>query len=146
MAFVPLDPDRQLGYLLARAADQAGRLWLARLKSRNINPRQFSMLAWLAKDPGLSQGALARLVMITPQSASESLKALVDAGLVARGEVAPGRPARLHLTASGRSLLTKAYPLVERANQESFAALTASERTHLGALLRKLLRAPVPTL
>lgn len=137
--FAPLDPDQQLGYLLVRAADQVARPWQAALKSARINPRQFSMLASLARDPGMSQAELARRVMITPQSVSESLARLVDAGLVARTDESPGRSAALELTASGRRLLARAYPIVERSNQESFAALSERERSELGRILSKLL-------
>ena len=66
--FTPLDPDAQLGYVLVRAADQVSRPWHAALRAHGINPRQFSVLAWLARDPGLSQGELARRVMVTPQN------------------------------------------------------------------------------
>jgi DNA-binding MarR family transcriptional regulator len=139
--FVPLDPDRQLGYLLVLAADQQSRAWHAALRSHGINPRQFSMLATLANDPGISQAELARRVVITPQSLSESLARLLDAGLVERGTPEPGRAAQLALTESGRRLLAEAYPIVEAFNRTSFAALTAAEQGALARLLTKLIAA-----
>lgn len=134
----PPDPDAQLGYLLVRAADRVSRHWSARLRANKINPRQFSMLAVLARDPGISQNELARRIMITPQSVGESISALVQAGLVSRSEAEPGRPVRLKLLAAGRRLLKKAYPVVEAVNQESFAELTDSERRELLRLLHKI--------
>ena len=63
-----LDPDAQLGYLVACVAHDVSRAWYAALRRHRINPRQFSVLASLAREPTLSQAGLARRVMITPQS------------------------------------------------------------------------------
>jgi len=134
-----LDPDAQLGYLVACVAHDVSRAWYAALRRHRINPRQFSVLASLAREPTLSQAELARRVMITPQSMSDSIASLVDAGLLARGEVGPGRAARLELAGPGRDILRRAYPVVEAINDASFAALSPSERKTLGELLRKLL-------
>jgi DNA-binding MarR family transcriptional regulator len=106
----------------------------------DVNPRQFSVLSLLEDDPGLSSAQLARLMLVTPQSMSESLALLLDAGLVERrAEPSPGRSVALDLTAAGRGLLKRAYPLVFAADAESFRALTENEKVQLGRLLRKLL-------
>ena len=139
MSFVPLDPESQLGYLLVRCVDQISRPWHEALRAQGINPRQFSTLATLAHDPGVSQGELARRVMITPQSMSESLSRLVEAGLVSRSDMGPGRAAQLELTDDGRKLLSRAYPVVEELNRDCFSALTDTERTELARVLQKLI-------
>jgi len=134
-----LDPESQLGYLVVRVADQLARPWPEALRAHGINARQFSMLAVLARDPGLSQAELARRVLIRPQSLGESLAALMRAGLIIRGEVEPGRAARLEVTDAGHQLLTHAHPVVRAYDHERFAALTCDERDELARLLRKLL-------
>jgi DNA-binding MarR family transcriptional regulator len=136
----PLDPEEQLGYLLARVADQIGRDWSAALREEGINPRQFSMLAWLAREPGLGQAELARRVLMTPQSASESVAALLKAGLVGRKSGGAGLKAEVRLTRTGRALLRRAYPIAEATNRRGFRALTTQERTNLARLLQKVLR------
>jgi DNA-binding MarR family transcriptional regulator len=136
--FVPLDPDAQLGYLLVVSADRMSRAWHDAMRAHGINPRQFSMLASIAHDPGISQAELARRVMITPQSLSESIGRLIGAGLIARTAAEPGRAAHLALTDAGRALLDEAYPVVEAVNTDGFAALTGEERADLARLLRKL--------
>jgi len=137
-----LDPDAQLGYLLVRAARDVSQSWLKAVRSHGINPRQFSALAILLKEPSLSQGELARRVMVTPQSMGESIVALAAAGLLARDDVEPGRPARLDVTAKGKALLRKAYPVVKAADEACFISLSTSERRVLGRLLGKLLGKP----
>src|SRR5262245_61156069 len=134
-----MDPEAQLGYLFVLCADQLSRTWHGALRTAGINPRQFSMLAVLAREPGISQAALARQVMITAQSAGESLQRLTDSELIARVQTSPGRSAQLQLTEAGRALLVAAYPIVERVNEESFAALSDRERRALMTMLRKLL-------
>jgi DNA-binding MarR family transcriptional regulator len=137
--FVPLDPDAQLGYLVVRVADRMSRSWQAALRAHGINPRQFSVLGLLARDPDLSQAELARRVLVTPQSMSESLTGLVRAGLVERDEVGSGQAARVRLTGAGQNLLRRAYPVVQATDRDSFDALTAAERDDLRRLLQKLL-------
>jgi DNA-binding MarR family transcriptional regulator len=135
-----LRPRTVVGYLLARAAHAVGREWEEALRSHNINPRQFSVLSLLDDDPGLSSAQLARLVLVTPQSMSESLAALLEAGLVVRRtEPSPGRSIALDLSPAGRRLLELAYPLVSTVEAESFRVLTDREKAQLGSLLRKLL-------
>ncbi|MEH1129618.1 hypothetical protein [Micromonospora sp. CPCC 206061] len=70
---------------------------------------------------------------------SESLAVLANAGLIARGDVTPGKPARLALTDDGRKLLAAAYPVVEAFNRDSFAALTRAEHADFARMLRKLI-------
>jgi DNA-binding MarR family transcriptional regulator len=137
----PMDPDAQLGYLLVVCAEQTSRAWHGALRQAGINPRQFSMLAVLAHEPGISQAELARRVLITPQSVSESLNRLIDADLVTRGVAEPGRPAQLALTDAGHAVLADAYPVVEVFNRDSFSALTDRERNVMARLLRKLIAA-----
>jgi len=137
-----LDPDAQLGYLLVRAAREVSRSWLGAVRRHGINPRQFSVLAILVREPSLSQGELARRVMVTPQSMSESIAGLIAAGLLVRDEVEPGRAAHLDVTAEGKALLRKAYPVVKAADEDCFTSLSPSERERLAGLLGKLVAGP----
>jgi DNA-binding MarR family transcriptional regulator len=135
----PLIPEEQLGYVLVRAAEQVSKPWLEALRRHGISPRQFSVLAILVQEPALSQGELARRVMVTPQSMSELIATLVEAELLQRSDVPAGRAANLRVTAKGKALLQRAYPIVKQADGKAFAALSAKEREQLGQLLRKLL-------
>jgi len=140
-----LDPDAQLGYLLVRAAHEVSRSWLAAVRRHGINPTQFGTLAILAREPASSQGELARRVMVTPQSMSDSIGALVSAGLLVRHAVERGRTARLEVTAEGKAVLRRAYPVVEAANDACFTMLSSSQRRNLKALLGKVLEGRAST-
>lgn len=136
--FVPLDPESQIGYRLVRTADELARSWSAALREHGINPRQFSIMALLAHDPGLSQAEIGRRVMITPQSVGESLANLLESGWITRDAVEAGRAATPGLTPAGRRLLARAYPVVEAHQEKVFSVLTKTERSQLTRMLRKL--------
>lgn len=138
--FSPLSPADQPGYLLVRAAELAAKPWLRGLNSQGINPRQFSVLALLEDDPGLSQAELARRALITPQSMAELVARLEANGLVHRVMAGVGRPARVSLSEDGRRTLTAAYPVVSRLQDDSLAALSDAERHELARLLTKVIQ------
>lgn len=77
--------------------------------------------------------------MITPQSMSDLVVSSIDAGLLRREAAEVGRAAKLEVTAQGKALLRRAYPIVAATNRDSFAALSRHEQATLGDLLRKLL-------
>ncbi|MBW0101140.1 MarR family winged helix-turn-helix transcriptional regulator [Pseudonocardia sp. KRD291] len=135
----PLQPGDQLGYLLVRAGELVSRPWLSGLRRQGINPRQFSVLAIVAADDGLSQAGLARRASITPQSMGELLRRLEEGGLLDRTTARRGTSATVHVTAAGRARLADAYPVVLRLNEESVASLSADERRRLAALLGKVI-------
>lgn len=137
--FTPVDPRGQVGYLLVRAAELVSRPWTTGLQASGINPRQFSVLALIAADPGRSQVELARQASVTPQSMSEMLARLEAAGQVHRSDLGGGRPARVTLTEDGRAALVAAYPEVLRLQQESLTPLDPDEQRELGLLLAKLI-------
>jgi DNA-binding MarR family transcriptional regulator len=140
----PLDPaanpDDFLGYTVVRVAHVLSRRFEATLAAHALTPRQFAVLAHLARDPGLGSGALARLVLITPQSMGALLDELAAAGLVARTPAARGRRRETALTAAGRARLAAAAPAVVAFERDTTAALTAAERAAATRALQAVLR------
>jgi DNA-binding MarR family transcriptional regulator len=139
--FDPLEPDEQLGYLIVRTAEVVSKPWLRGLREHGINPRQFSVLSILAAQSSLSQAELARRANITPQSMGELLGALERAALVSRGEQVPGLATQIAVTDKGKAVLTAAYPVVQRLQEQSLTALDSREREVLASLLRRLIAA-----
>jgi DNA-binding MarR family transcriptional regulator len=137
--FDPLNPDEQLGYLIVRAAEVVSKPWLRGLREHGINPRQFSVLSILASTANLSQADLARRTNITPQSMGELLGVLEQSELISRGDQVRGVAATIVVTAKGRTVLSAAYPIVQRLQEESLTALDMREREVLAKLLRRLI-------
>nr|WP_252727997.1 MarR family transcriptional regulator [Curtobacterium sp. WW7] len=83
-----------------------------------LTPVEFGVLVQLAAADGLSQADLARAVGVRPQSMTPLVSGLDDRGLLDRGaERGRGRLSRIRLTAAGRDLLGRAYPVVRASNR-----------------------------
>ncbi|MEZ4240771.1 MAG: hypothetical protein R3F59_32380 [Myxococcota bacterium] len=123
-----LDPDDQLGYRLALAADRAHRAWSRALRDLGIHPRQFSMLALLDREPGLSQAELARRACSSRRRArARRWRASAATGCSSTRRPSPARRGP-RLTAAGRALLARAVPALEAAHREVFGHLTDAEQ------------------
>lgn len=137
-----MSPEEQVGYLLVRIGHVLGQRWSRDLASFGLSARQHGVLGVLAADPGISAGAIARKVMITPQSMGELLAGLEERGLVLRQPPAGrGHPARLELTDAARALLAEVEPVVEAGNSPSALGLGEAEVHELRELLTKVLAA-----
>jgi DNA-binding MarR family transcriptional regulator len=99
---------------LAAVAPLASR-WIERLLAGHSPPLTVSQYLALRAIAGedVSGGELARRAGVSGSAVSQLLSGLVDAGLVARGEVAGDRRRRqLQLTAVGRDTLTRAADML----------------------------------
>jgi DNA-binding MarR family transcriptional regulator len=125
-----VDPDRVrpedfVEYRLVRLADRLERRFTAALGPGGLSPRQFSVLAVLAAEPGITSADLARAVLTRPQSMHALLDQLQARGLVDRGaQRGRGRAAPVRLTADGRAVLSTSAARV--------VALEAETRARLG--------------
>jgi DNA-binding MarR family transcriptional regulator len=129
-----LRPEDFVEYRLVRLADRLERRFTAALGPGGLSPRQFSVLAVLAAEPGITSADLARAVLTRPQSMHALLDQLQARGLVDRGaQRGRGRAAPVQLTADGRAALSTSAARV--------VALEAQTRKRLGeADYRELLR------
>ncbi len=107
-----------LGYLL-RQASAAHRLRLERALSHlDATPPQFLVLTMLGAYPGLSNADIARLTMLTPQTASVIVANLERAGAITRkAHPVHGRIQELGLSETGRTLLARCREAVRDAEQ-----------------------------
>jgi len=133
------DPDDITAWLLVQAGHLAGRRFTAVLGDLGLTPIQFGVLLQLDLHPAMSNGEIARSVLVTPQSMSELLGSLERLGLVEReSEGGRGRRVRARLTPAGRQTLEACSRRV--AEVEASLGLTATEARQINALLRRLLR------
>jgi DNA-binding MarR family transcriptional regulator len=139
----PLWTDARISALPSWSIIRASLLVAPRLAATlapvGLTPTQFGVLVQLDNEPGLTQSALARRCLMSPQSMGELLPALESSGHVVR-EAGPrrGRPTPVHLTEAGRAALVRATTLVEGADRPAALGLDPDELTTLTALLGRV--------
>ncbi|WP_375388469.1 MarR family winged helix-turn-helix transcriptional regulator [uncultured Amnibacterium sp.] len=137
--------DANLTWSLVRTARFAGQRLSDRLAPHDLTPIQFGVLAHLSLAEEMTQAALARKVLIRPQSIAPLLSALEGRGLVVRtGRRLRGRRNPVRLTEAGRRVLDDVRDVALSANDLTDAGLTREESAQLNALLLKLISAIPP--
>ena len=107
------DPDQFMALTLVRASMSMSRIFTATLAPHDMAPHHFSVLLHLVQQPGLSQAALAREVLATPQSVGELLRTMEERGLIERTPATgPGHPIAVYASPAGRALLDLVTPHV----------------------------------
>lgn len=104
-----------------------------------VTPGVYGVLELLARNPGLSQSALAQALRLDRSSLVPVIDRLEDLGWARRAEV-PGDRRRygLDLTAAGRKVLAAATTRVLRHERRIAALLTEREAKQLAALLARI--------
>lgn len=124
----------RLAHLLQRRSDAALQ------REVGVSVRQFGALNYLADEPGIGSAALARKLLITPQSAGPLVDDLVRRGLVSRDDTAAaGTRKATHLTDEGKAVLRRGYAVVERLREEDEAGLSPEEAAFVNNALKALL-------
>lgn len=121
---------------LARVFEKTERAGQAQLREWGLNMGQFDVLAHIGASEGLSQGELARSLLVTKGNVAQLIAKLEGRGLVLRRS--EGRAKRLYLTGLGRELYEEVVPAHEDFIEKRFEALSEEERATLHELLRKL--------
>lgn len=134
-----LDPHDLPAWTLVQTAHLAGRRFHEVFASQGLTAHQFGVLVQLSWEPGLSQAALARGVLVTPQSIGEILTQMETEGLISRTPPSRrGAAISVEITAHGRARLGATYPLVGAVNAPSALGLTATEAQTLNELLHRV--------
>lgn len=121
---------------LARVFERTERAGGAQLRGWDLNMGQFDVLAHVGASEGLSQGELAKSLLVTKGNVAQLLTKMEGRGLIERRS--EGRTKRLFLTGEGRRLYDEAVPAHESFIAGRFAALSEEEQSILHELLRKL--------
>ncbi len=121
---------------LARVFEKTERAGQAQLREWGLNMGQFDVLAHIGASEGLSQGELARSLLVTKGNVAQLLAKMEARGFVVRRS--EGRTKRLFLTEEGRRLYDEVVPAHEAFIAGRFGALTEEEQNILHELLRKL--------
>ncbi|OLO99467.1 MarR family transcriptional regulator [Mycolicibacterium porcinum] len=127
-----------LGYLLHRVAATLRPEVAAALTPLGLGLPEFVCLRIISLNPGLTSAELARITNVSAQATNQLLHRLEASGAVRRPDTAAaGKALPAELTATGRTLLTRAEDAVHVADQRVLDRLTPTEQRQLKALLRK---------
>ena len=132
------DLERLLGYQLQRSHLLVTGDARRSLEAYGISPAKLTALLLIRANPGCDQTALARALSINRSSAMKLANFLVERGLVERR---PGRDLRtnaLHLMPGAEDRISEMLRTLDESDERMSGRLTASERTQLFTLLRKL--------
>lgn len=130
------DIDGLVSWTVIRAAHRMERLLAELFAGFGLSPVQFGVLSYLATEAPFTQAALARAVLVRPQSIAGVLDNLVERGLVARQSGrARGRRNPLSLTPEGRLLLERVWPALRSANEPRRWGMDDSDAGELNRIL-----------
>jgi DNA-binding MarR family transcriptional regulator len=136
------DPAGLPAYALARAGAAMTGMFGRQLATVGLRPHTFLVLTHLARDRVLTSAELARRLEMTPQSMSELLHGMTEAGWVERsGGARRGQRIDLRLTGEGRAALLRAGPVLAALGDPAVLGLTPAEAATLHGLLTRVLAA-----
>ena len=101
------DRRKQQAEAIAELIEQLSRALMHRSYARQMNPAQWAALRYLAhaNESARQIGAFASFHRTTPSSASQTVGALVNKGMILKISAADGRRRTLEITKKGRQLL-----------------------------------------
>ncbi len=142
----PLEPEvageygpltQYVGYALRRAQLTVFADVIAALAEVGLRPAQFSVLAVIDANPGVLQSSACAKLGIQKANFVPLLDTLQRRGLLRR-VARDGRANGLHLTDTGRRLLTRARNIVDRHERRVAAWMSPLERKRLIAVLNRI--------
>ena len=131
-------PSRTLGFVL----NDVARLMRKRFEQRaraaalGLTRAQAAVLAYLARQEGINQAALAQLLELEPITLARLLDRLQAAGLIERRPDPKDRRAHLlYLTAAAYPLLDRIFELAAEVREDALAGVAEADRGRLLDLL-----------
>ncbi len=125
---------------LRKATRRVTQIYDEMLEPSGLTISQFSLLARLMPEEGLSIGALAETLVMDPTTLTRNIKPLVDRGFLQTYNDAEDRRRRMvALTKQGRDIVPVAYPLWRKAQARLAVQLGASDIASLNKALDRSL-------
>ncbi|QNP47224.1 MarR family winged helix-turn-helix transcriptional regulator [Diaphorobacter aerolatus] len=137
----PQQPSQLFLYRLSKLHASAGRL-ITRLCERDygITRREWGMLMWLMREPGIGPSDLAERLELDRSRISRAVATMMDKGLVQRtNRETNRREAQLQLTPQGQRLHDDIWPRVRAINVGLLEPLNADSVAALNQALSTLL-------
>jgi DNA-binding MarR family transcriptional regulator len=124
---------------LTRVQSRIARQERALLADFGLTVAQFDVLSRLATEPGLSQQALAKRLVVTKGNVCGLIDRLEASGLVERSQDPNDRRSyKLHLTTQGHDLFWQVAPTLEATIASQFDALSDDDQAALLTLIARL--------
>jgi MarR family transcriptional regulator for hemolysin len=125
-----------MGFLLNDVARLLRKRFDQKARALGLTRAQWQVLAHLALNEGIHQGALADILEIEPITLVRILDRLQSAGLIERRPHAKDRRVwLLHLTAAARPILDEMRALGAETREEALAGVPAEDRENLMTIL-----------
>lgn len=125
-----------------RAAHVLEREVTALFAGFDLSPVQFGVVSYLGANGPMTTSALARSVLVRPQSLTGVVTSLEDRGIVERrGRRGRGRSNPVALTTTGERLLAQAWPAFAAADEATARGLPERQAAALTTTLHRLLTA-----
>jgi DNA-binding MarR family transcriptional regulator len=124
------DHKQTLGYLSAQLARQLSNRLREGLIPLGLLPAQFTALAEIARDEGLTQKQLVERLGLEQPGVARTLSGLEAMGWIER-KTLKGRAQGLYLTPRAREALPRAYEVMAEIDARALRGLTRTERAHL---------------
>lgn len=129
------------GYNARRAALVIIDAFLEKMAIYELRPVDFSVLALIHHNPGITSRQLCATLNIQPPNLVGMVKALESRSLLTRQpHPNDGRAVGLHLTASGQTMMHEAERTAQELESDATARLTPAERKTMIRLLQKIYR------
>ena len=124
---------------LVRTARLVERRLIAVFDELDLSPTEFGVLNVLERGARPTQAALAREVLVRPQSMGVLVSGLLDRGLIARdGPAGRGHRSGIVLTRDGRAALARARPAVRAGNHPTVLGLDPDDAQALDRILARV--------
>lgn len=125
-----------------RAAHVLEREVTALFAGFDLSPVQFGVVSYLGANGPMTTAALARSVLVRPQSLTGVIDSLEDRGIVERrGRRGRGRSNPVALTTAGGQLLAQVWPAFAAADEATARGLHEQQAAALTATLHRLITA-----
>jgi|SRR5689334_9498705 DNA-binding MarR family transcriptional regulator len=124
--------DASLLHLLHRAGQVADELFTSEMTESDLTPRQYAVLAALAKHQTASQTTIVDETGIDRSTVAEIVKRLLHRGVLARRRAKhDARAYAVRLTPAGQAALRQAEPIAQRVNDRLLKQLGTSRRAEI---------------
>ena len=130
------------GHLIRRLHQFSFQIFQQRMEEAgyNLTPVQFATMQALQSNPGMDQAQVAAMIAYDRATIGGVIDRLEQKGYVSRVVSRRDRRAReVSLSAEGRQVFNKVYPIVELLQEDILGKLSDGERAQLLALMTKAL-------